>query len=59
MSFKKIAYNVGDFFEMLVFDGNKKFNFENTRKAFKKWKILQIFFVFEKSQFWAAVAGIT
>ena len=32
MSFKKIAYNVGDLFEMLTFDGNKKFNFENTRK---------------------------
>ena len=36
LSFKKIAYNVGDFFEMLIFDGNKKFNFENTRKAYEK-----------------------
>ena len=29
--FKKVTYNVGEFFEMLTFDGNKKFHFENTR----------------------------
>ena len=32
MSFKKIAYHVGDLFEMLTFDGNKKLDCENTGK---------------------------
>ena len=38
MSFKKNAYNVGDLFEMLTFDGNQNFDRENTRKAYKNQK---------------------
>ena len=30
--FKKIAYKVGDLFEMLTFDGNQKLDCENTGK---------------------------
>ena len=31
MALKNFAYNVGELFENLTFDGNQKFNFENTR----------------------------
>ena len=41
MSFKKIAYNVGELFEMLTFDGNQKLDCENTRKAYKNQNVMK------------------
>ena len=38
MYFKKIAYKVGDLFEMLTFDRNQKLNFFESLKTSKNMK---------------------